>query len=260
MFSNANTLKYIILHNAQINNDIKSKIEEKIGSSTIVCQDKEILSNGIKDCSIFTQSDNYIIVKYGNETKYEADEFTEIGSRKQIQYIKYKNNIIDPTKEFTIEANTTIEIYFSEPITSLDSFFSGSESKVEAITYIDLSHFDSSLVEDISYMFRGCSYLEEINFNNFNTSKVTSMEAMFADCSNLKSLDLSNFDTSNVENMFAMFYGCISLEYLDISNFYTSQVNDSENMFGEEVKPLKYIDLYNYFFNFIFNFSNLSII
>ena len=71
------------------------------------------------------ENGNYIMYKYGTNTAYGENSFTKIDSRKQIQYIKYKDEIVDLTKQFTIEANTNIEIYFSEPITSLNSFFSG---------------------------------------------------------------------------------------------------------------------------------------
>ena len=121
------------------------------------------------------ENDNYIIVKYGNETTYGANKFKN-GYKQSVEYIKYNGEEVDLTKDFTIKANTTIEIYFSEPITSLNRFFSAyedDEPKAINITYIDLSHFDSSSVNDTSYMFNGCSSLEEINFNNFNTLKVT---------------------------------------------------------------------------------------
>ena len=192
------------------------------------------------------ENDNYIIVKYGNETTYEANSFKN-QYRQQIQYIKYKNKIVNTTTEFTIEENTNIEIYFSEPITSLDSFFSADKAddpKAINIAYIDLSHFDSSSVTDIQYMFYECSFLEKINFNNFDTSKVTTMYSMFEGCSNLKSLDLSNFITSQVKSMHRMFLDCTSLEYLDISNFNTLQVTNSSSMF-DNVNSLKYINLYN---------------
>ena len=192
------------------------------------------------------ENDNYIIVKYGTETTYGADEFKN-EYRQSVDHIKYNGEEVDLTKDFTIKANTTIEIYFSEPITSLNSFFSTFENedpKAAAITYIDLSHFDSSSVTNMVYMFNVCSSLEEIIFNNFDTSKVTTMEGMFYGCSNLKSLNLLNFDTSNVKNMNSMFDSCTSLEYLDISNFDTSQVINIAQMF-ENVKPLKYINLYN---------------
>ena len=145
------------------------------------------------DCSIFTQTGNYIIVKYVNETTYGANEFTNIESRKQIQYIKYKNNIVDTKTEFTIEANTTIEIYFSEHITSLDSFFSSSnDSKAINIAYIDLSHFDSSSVNNIKYIFSGCTSLEYLDISNFNTLQVTEYVNMFEDVNSLKYINLYN--------------------------------------------------------------------
>ena len=124
MFNDVKPLKYINLYNAKIE-EIQSQIQSIINNDTIVCQNGEIFSNVKNDCSIFIQSDNYIIVKYGTNTTYGANSFTNIDSRKQIQYIKYKDEIVNLTKQFTIEANTNIEIYFSEPITSLNSFFSG---------------------------------------------------------------------------------------------------------------------------------------
>ena len=184
------------------------------------------------------ENDNYIIAKYGTTTTIGANEFKN-EYRKSVDHIKYKGDKIDPAEQFTIEANTAIEIHFSEPINSLSYFFSidyVDDPKAKAITYIDLSHFDSSLVEDTQYMFYECSSLEEIIFNNFDTSKITTMSGMFEECSNLKSLNLSNFDTSNVENMETMFYYCISLEYLDISNFNTSKVTSHTNMFGDVIK------------------------
>ena len=145
---------------------------------------------------------NYIRVEYGEETTYIENEFKNL-FRQSIDYIKYKGHVVDLENEFTIEANTNIEIYFSEPITSLYAFFftnvqfSG-DPKAANIKLIDLSHFDSSSLINTEDMFKGCSSLEEIYFNNFDTSKVSSMKGMFYGCSNLKSLDLSNFDTSNV--------------------------------------------------------------
>ena len=68
------------------------------------------------------ENDNYIIVKYGNETTYGANKFKN-DYRESVEYIKYNGEKVDLTKDFTIKANTTIEIYFSKPITSLNCFF-----------------------------------------------------------------------------------------------------------------------------------------
>ena len=157
------------------------------------------------------ENDNYIIIIYRIKITYEANEFTKIESRKQIQYILYEDKELDLSRKFIIDANTTIKIFFSEPIKSLNSFFSANlDLKVLSIKLIDLSHFDSSLLENTEYLFAGCYLLEEINFDNFKTLKVTTMYQMFQGCANLKALNLSNFDTSNVWNMNLMFEYCDS--------------------------------------------------
>ena len=42
-------------------------------------------------------------------------------------------------------------------------------------------------------MFDQCSELESLNLSNFNTSNVNDMSWMFCDCNKLKYLNLSNF-------------------------------------------------------------------
>ena len=122
---------------------------------------------------------DYIRVEYGKEATYKAKEFKN-QHRQSIDYITYKGHIVDLEKEFTIEANTIIEIYFYEPITTLEDFFSGyDDDNFKFIKLIDLSHFNSSSVESTNSMFAGCSSLGEINFDNFDTSKVTNMSYMF---------------------------------------------------------------------------------
>ena len=61
----------------------------------------------------------------------------------------------------------------------------------------------------MSWMFRGCSSLKELNLNNFNTNNVTDMSCMFYGCSSLKELNLINFNTNNVTNMSWMFGECL---------------------------------------------------
>ena len=75
----------------------------------------------------------------------------------------------------------------------------------------------------MSYMFRECSSLKELNLNNFNTNNVTNMSGMFNGCSSLKELNLNNFNTNNVTDMGGMFYRCpndlimkIKIEYKNI--------------------------------------------
>lgn len=95
---------------------------------------------------------------------------------------------------------------------------------------LDISHFDTSNVTDMSSMF-GCESLEELDVSHFDTSNVTDMNGMFAGCSSLRRLDVSHFDTSNVTDMAYMFTGCESLGELDVTHFNTSNVTDMTRMF-----------------------------
>ena len=103
--------------------------------------------------------------------------------------------------------------------------------KIKNILELDLSHFDTSQVTNVSSMFYGMSNLTTLNLSYFDTSQVTNMEAMFRGMSNLTTLNLSSFDTSQVTNMSSMFYGMFNLTPLDFSHFDTSQVTNMSSMF-----------------------------
>ena len=72
----------------------------------------------------------------------------------------------------------------------------------------------------MSWMFRGCSSLKELNLNNFNSNNVINMECMFYLCSSLKELNLNNFNTNNVTNMSGMFSKCSDQLKLKIKSQY----------------------------------------
>lgn len=93
-------------------------------------------------------------------------------------------------------------------------------------------------------MFNECALLKELDLSNFNTSNVEYMTYMFSDCELLKKLDLSNFRTSKVQNMYKMFSGCTSLEELNLSGFKVSKNTDTELMF-EKCVLLKNINTKN---------------
>ena len=86
------------------------------------------------------------------------------------------------------------------------------------------SSFNTSNVNNMAAMFKGCSGLTSLDVSSFNTSNVTDMHELFRGCNKLTSLNVSSFNTSNVQRMDAMFYGCSGLTSLDVSNFNTSNV------------------------------------
>ena len=104
---------------------------------------------------------------------------------------------------------------------------------------LDLSHFDTHQVTDMSNMFARCESLKELDLSSFNTSSVTNFYGMFDTCLGLEYLNLSNFQTSNAQNMFMMFAWCMSLKELDISSFSSESLQTAESMFGSCVKLQK---------------------
>ena len=102
-----------------------------------------------------------------------------------------------------------------------------------ALTDVDLSAFDTGAVEDMGYMFSGCSALSGITgLEGLDTGKVTDMSYMFYECEALTTLNLSSFNTARVANMTGMFNECTFLQTIYVSpSFVTSAVTSSTRMF-----------------------------
>ncbi len=104
-------------------------------------------------------------------------------------------------------------------------------SNCSALTYIDVSGWDTSNININSSLFLECTSLRNINMGKLNTSKVTTMLNMFATCKVLTSLDVSGWDTSKVTEMRELFAACVALTSLDLSGWDTSKVTTMLNMF-----------------------------
>ena len=51
--------------------------------------------------------------------------------------------------------------------------------------------FNKKNITDMSNIFSGCVYLNELNISNFNTNNVTNMSNMFSVCHGLKDINIS---------------------------------------------------------------------
>ena len=81
---------------------------------------------------------------------------------------------------------------------------------------VGLENVNTANVTNMSYMFRQCKALSNLDLKKFNTSKVTNMSCMFSACYLLSNLDLSSFNTPNVLNMTSLFNKCNSLSILKL--------------------------------------------
>ena len=107
---------------------------------------------------------------------------------------------------------------------------------------IDLSHFNTSEVENMMQMFVGLYSCTSLDLSTFDTRNVTSMYQMFAHDRSLVNLNLANINTSQVTNTAGMFDDLLNVISLDLSNFNTSNVIDMNSMFAQTHK-LKILNL-----------------
>ena len=119
-----------------------------------------------------------------------------------------------------------VALYAADGVTELSK-----DNGVYSLTSLDVSHFDTGNVTNMSYMFSGCSGLTSLDVSHFDTGNVTNMGYMFEGCSKLTSLDVSKFDTGNVASMDKMFQNCFGLTSLDVSKFNTGKVTNMSGMF-----------------------------
>ena len=105
-------------------------------------------------------------------------------------------------------------------------------SSCSSLTSLDVTHFNTANVTNMSYMFYRCSKLTLLDVTHFNTANVTNMRYMFSSCSSLTSLDVTHFNTEKVTDMIFMFSSCSSLTSLYLTNFNTEKVMSMKSMFS----------------------------
>ena len=250
LFDDTN-LEYINLYETKISEEVKNKLQNlTINNSLIICQKEMIISNeNIKNiCCDYNyenhicQSNNYIILYFEEDVNYYGNFINQY--RKNINYINNENTTIKGNEKFTIKAYSKLEIHILSNIISLSHFFNSLyDFNCEKIISIDLSHLNTSLVQEINHIFFGCVSLKSINLSNTDSAQLTTMKAMFWGCKKLESIDLSNFKTSNVMDISNIVDNCVSLKVLNLSGLDLSNVENADYLL--ENVDLEYIDMYN---------------
>lgn len=101
---------------------------------------------------------------------------------------------------------------------------------VKNLKSLDVSGFDTSSVNSMSYLFSGMYSLTSLDITNFNTSIVTSMNRIFSYLYSLQSLDISNFYSPKTYNMRCMFQWS-KFDTLNVKGLNTTLVKDMTGMF-----------------------------
>lgn len=120
-----------------------------------------------------------------------------------------------------------VEMLDTENMTSFYNMFSGSQ-----ITEIDLTHFNTSKVTSMEYMFRNCRNLTKLDISHFNMSKVTDVNEMFSHCETMTTLKLPTQGPITLTELEGTFSNCNALTELDLSVWALSKVTRLYNTFA----------------------------
>ncbi len=213
-----------ILHS--VNRDIYDKEKDyKIFGQTFVENNKDkiyLLINGIKSDLVETIKIN------------DNDKLLEI------TLLKKSDNIIDDLSFMFCNCKSkSILLYESEERIKILENVENVSSMFKNCSYlknINLHFFHAfKKLKCIDSLFSGCEELVEIsNLTHLNTISVTKMDRIFEFCKNIKDLEgIENFETDNVESFEEMFKDCVSLEGLPkkISEWNMGKAKCFKNMF-----------------------------
>ena len=182
-----------------------------------------------------TVSDNAVGIESADLSDYEIKLWFNLAEETMYYY--------SPVETTFLNSNSAAMFAWFIKLQDIDlSHFNTSEVEnmmqmfvgLYSCTSLDLSTFDTRNVTSMYQMFAHDRSLVNLNLANFNTWLVTDMAGMFEDLSNVVSLDLSSFDTYNVTDMNHMFYLDSKLANLNVSGsgFNTSNVTNMEAMFS----------------------------
>ena len=173
-------------------------------------------------------------VKKGTTIFYNNDSFLAPDDYKAGDYLYFSKGTFHPTTfRFAIGSSTFCD-YYSEIYMLKDFDFSKVSSMwiftfdMPLLTKLDVSHLDTSNINNMNSSFRGLG-VKKLNLSNFDTSKVTNMFAMFYSCRSLTSLDVSNFDLGVCTRIDSMFNNCTSLTNLIFGSKWGTQTSTAAN-------------------------------
>ena len=151
----------------------------------------EIASGTSNTCSWSISDAGVLLIKPTSGSECTLTSMIDTSSS---PWYSNRDSVKSVKTEGTVYGNTSVYCLFCD---------------MPSVTTIDLSHFDTSKVENMGYMFFHSAVVEIKGLENFDTNKVTNMESMFSE-NQLKSLDMSSFDMSKVTNMNGMYNNLVA--------------------------------------------------
>ena len=203
---------------AKIINSYENAVREGENKSNSLDNNNE---EKIKNCIIFI-----------NDERLKTFEYVHKFRKKGEYIIKYIfRDLLNSTNYMFLKCMNIIELDLSHFNTNNVTNMSGMLEKCVSLKNINLTNFQTKNARDMSFMFYECESLTSLNLSHFNTENVINMDYMFDRCIFLKSLDLSNLNATNVESMISMFWGCTKLIDLNLTKFRTKNIINMLKMF-----------------------------
>lgn len=202
---------------------------------------KAIYYNGTKGIKVYL-GENLVWEKSGKPVSTHTIEgkFSDVSTEADWKCKINGNEVVLSVDPTTQEFSYNVE----GEVTSLIEMFYDSFSPYHKVIKLNLSHFDTSNVTNMSRMFERCTQLESLDVSNLNTSSVTNMYRMFMNCGTdtIGALDLSHFDTSKVMNMNYMFSSS-NFTSLNLSGWNVSKVGGKTAYMFNNCKRLTTLNL-----------------
>ena len=182
-------------------------------------------------------------------TEYVNGQFTyryrqKIGSFQANNSYSWINNDNDGWAVILTDLNSTDDVNTKicstineKPVNIANNLFFNSKAK-----NINISDWDTSNLEDISYMFVFIQNVEELNLSNWDLTNVTNMSHFVNGTNSLKKVDFSNVNLEKVKDLSDAFSNNTSLEEFKIDNCDISKVEIMDRMFSNN-PSLKKIDM-----------------
>ena len=193
-------------------NNIKSNLNDKI-----------VKKEKIKKIILFKYQNNFLIttiILFFFPLYYAKSIFRKLNIVSEISMRFYGSG--NHKILYNINLNPPSELYIDGQNWEINKNISSSSNR-----YINITMKWNNQFTNCSYMFYGCSTIEEIDLSKFDFSGVTNMSHMFHNCRGLRIVNLNNSRTSLVKDMSYMFHNC---EYLSSINLYNFDTSSAINM------------------------------
>lgn len=175
-------------------------------------------------------SDAAVTLLQGTEFKTAITNAAgDAGNIQQVVFVTNKNitglsgedvSATDGVPAIATYKNGVVTVHTTASTIKLNQYSSNMFSGLTALTTVDLSNVDASLVTTAASMFEGCTNLTNVTFGtNCKFEICSNVSGMFKDCEVLEALNINNFDINGSGNLLCnlqgMFSGCSALKTLD---------------------------------------------